>query len=254
MNKMTLSIVVGLASAGVGVVAGYFVAAKILDEKYSRLYEERLNTELLNIRKGRKEAEKREEERSVRIDKEILNEMGMVVSDEKPVEMSVVKYHKIQREAVRPSEEELYQKLSTDPEDAGGEKDDDEENEPQYDEDGNEIDADEIADETWIDTSGFWDDKPPTVISLQEYIELDSFIDRVTMRYYSQDDVLVDDKDMIVDDISHTIGDRALTMFGDEAAELSNGDPDAVYVVNGPMNLAVEVVRLNQAYSDYLGV
>lgn len=249
MNKRTLSIVVGLASAGVGAVAGYFVAAKLLDDKYSAIYEERLNTELNNIRSAHKAAEERRNKDSVSISRKDLKDLGVVVSDGRPIEMSTVEYHKMCQGAMDHSDKPLYQKLDGDKREEPEESDE----EVEVDEDGNPIDPDEVADEYWMDTPDFWEDKPPTIISLDEYSDLPPLYENVTYHYYDEDDVLLDDGNQIIDDVTHIVGE-ALTKFGPEAAALANGDEDAVYVINGRMMLAIEVVRLHQSYASYMGL
>lgn len=240
MNKTTLSIIVGSASAVVGAVAGYFVAMKYLDTKYSAVYEEKLNTELSNIRKAQQKQEERRNKDSVWVSRADLNDLGIVPTDGKPIEMTETEYHKIRREAMTPSEEDIYQKSDSD-------------EVVELDNDGDPIDPSEVADEYWMDTPDFWDDKPATIISLDEYRDLPSYFDHVTFHYYAEDDTLVDDGDQIVDDITRFVGE-ALTRFGPEAAALADGDEDAVYVVNGKINLAIEVVRLNQSYASYMGM
>lgn len=240
MNKTILSIIVGSASAVVGAVAGYFVAMKYLDTKYSAIYEEKLNAELSNIRKARQKQEEQRNKDSVSISRDDLKDLGIIPSDGKPIEMTETEYHKIRREAMKLSEEDLYQKLDGD-------------EDVEFDSDGDPIDPSEVADECWMDTPDFWDGKPATVISLNEYRDLPPHFDPVTFHYYAEDDVLVDDRDQIIDDITHVVGE-ALTKFGPEAAALADGDEDVVYIVNGQMSLAIEVVRLNQSYSAYMGV
>lgn len=241
MNKLTLSIVIGSASAVAGAIAGYFVAAKYLDTKYSAIYEEKLNTELSNIRKAQQNQEERRSKDFVSVSRDDLKDLGIVPSDGKPIEMTEIEYHKIRQEAMKPSEDKMYQKLDGDDEDV------------ELDADGDPVDQSEVADEYWMDTPDFWDDKPATIISLDEYRDLPSYFDHVTFHYYAEDDTLVDDGDQIVDDITHVVGE-ALTKFGPEAAALADGDEDAVYVINGKMNLAIEVVRLNQSYASYMGM
>lgn len=240
MNKLTLSIIVGSASAVVGAIAGCFVATRYLDTKYSAIYEEKLNAELSNIRKAQQKQEERKNKDSVSVSREDLKDLGIVLSDGKPIGTVGVEYHKIQSgDSSIPEDQEW--------------KDPDDDEEIELDADGDPIDPSEVADECWMDTPDFWDGKPATVISLDEYRDLPSYFDPVTFHYYAEDDVLVDDGDQIIDDITHVVGE-ALTKFGQEAAALSDGDEDAVYVVNGQMSLAIEVVRLNQSYSAYMGV
>lgn len=241
MNKLTLSFIVGSASAVVGAVAGYFMAMKYLDAKYSTIYEEKLNTELSNIRKAQQKQGERRNKNSIWVSRDDLEDLGIVPSDGKPIELTETEYHKIRQEAMKASEDGMYQKLNGDDGDV------------EFDADGDPIDQSEVADEYWMDTPDFWDDKPATIISLDEYRDLPSYFDHVTFHYYAEDDTLVDDGDQIVDDITHVVGE-ALTKFGPEAAALADGDEDAVYVINGKMNLAIEVVRLNQSYASYMGV
>lgn len=227
MNKVTLSILVGAASAVVGAVAGYFTAAKILDDKYSAEYEKRLNEELGRIRESNKR-------RSIQIDRNDLVDLGIVVENGQPIIKPI--------EAIHSKPHELT------PEDEPDEE------EIEYDENGNPVDLDEVADEYWCNDPDYWDDKPATTVSADVYNEeLPATYDFVTFKYFTYDDTLIDDGDRIVDDIDHIVGD-ALTKFGEEAAELSHGDPDVVYVVNGKMNLAIEITRLNKRYVDYLGM
>lgn len=245
MNKTTLSIIVGSASAVVGAVAGYFVAMRYLDAKYSAIYEEKLNTELSNIRKVKPKQEERRNKNSVWVSRDNLKDLGIIPSDGKPIELTETEYHKIRREAMKPSEDsdegEVIGGSNWNPDSVV------------LDENGDPIDQSEVADEYWMDTPDFWEGKPATVISLDEYQDLSSYFDRVTFHYYAEDDTLVDDGDQIIDDITRFVGD-ALTRFGPEAAALADGDEDAVYVVNGKLNLAIEIVRLNQSYASYMGV
>lgn len=234
MNKVTLSILVGVASAAVGAVAGYFTAAKILDDKYSAEYEERLNNELKRIREANERRIADLNRRSVQVDSQDLRDLGIVVENGQPMVKPIeITYSKVQELTPEdePDEEEI-----------------------EYDENGNPVDLDEVADEYWCNDPDYWDDKPATTVSADVYNEeLPATYDFVTFKYFTYDDTLIDDGDRIIDDIDHIVGD-ALTKFGEEAAELSHGDPDVVYVVNGKMNLAIEITRLNKRYVDYLGM
>lgn len=98
----------------------------------------------------------------------------------------------------------------------------------------------------------FWSKSPPEVISLDEYQNLSPYFSFVTFHYYEGDDTLVDDGDEFVDNIIGTIG-NALDYFGDRAVELS-GDEDAVYVRNGRLGLAIEVVRMHASFAEFYGL
>lgn len=240
MNKATLSILVGVASAAVGAVAGYFTAAKILDDKYSAEYERKLNDEIGRIRESNKRRLDEHNKCHVQVDRKDLDDLGIVVDDGQPLNA--------------PNSTVSYSAPQTDPPPFGepDPEDDPDEEEIEYDDNGNPIDSDEVADEYWCNDPDYWDDKPATTVSVDVYNEeLPSTYDFVTFKYFTYDDILIDDGDRIIDDIDHIVGD-ALTKFGEEAAELSHGDPDVIYVVNGKMNLAIEITRLNKRYADYL--
>lgn len=242
MNKVTLSILVGTASAVVGAVAGYFTAAKILDNRYSAEYEKRLNDELDRIRESNKRRFDEKSKQSVQVDRKVLEDLGIVVDNGQPLKV--------------PSSTVSYSTHSTDHPPFGEltPEDEPDEEEIEYDENGNPVDSDEVADEYWCNDPDYWDDKPATTVSVDVYNEeLPSTYDFVTFKYFTYDDTLIDDGDRIIDDVEHIVGD-ALTIFGEEAAALSHGDPDVVYVVNGKMNLAIEITRINKRYVDYLGM
>lgn len=92
-----------------------------------------------------------------------------------------------------------------------------------------------------------FDNEPPHVLPLSDYRELPPIFEFVTYHYFEDDDVLIDDGDEVVDNIDDTVGD-ALVHFDEE-----EDDGDCVYVVNGQMGLAIEIVRLHSSYSGWNG-
>lgn len=86
-------------------------------------------------------------------------------------------------------------------------------------------------------------------------IPLDSFVDemigydKITLGYYAEDDVLVDDNEDIIDDVDYVIGHAALERFGD-----GSEDDDIVYVRNERTGADYEVIRHHKSYqTEVLG-
>jgi hypothetical protein len=86
-----------------------------------------------------------------------------------------------------------------------------------------------------------YDNTPPFVISRDIFAydedEGDNY-DKLTVTYYPEHRILLDDGDELVDDVDMTIGWRSLAQFGGES-----GDPDVVFVRNRRMMTDFEVIR-----------
>lgn len=80
----------------------------------------------------------------------------------------------------------------------------------------------------------------PYVIAPEEFGELDYNI--VGLVYYA-DDVIADDNDEIIDNIDATIGNDAVSHFGEY-------DDDAVYIRNDTLKCDYEILRSEKEYSD----
>ena len=63
--------------------------------------------------------------------------------------------------------------------------------------------------------------------------------------YFERDQVLIDDRDEIVDNVEHILGSEALESFGKESE-----DEDIVYVRNMRMQCDFEVVREHMSYKE----
>ena len=84
----------------------------------------------------------------------------------------------------------------------------------------------------------------PYVISLEEFSEEKDNFDKTTLYYYELDDTLTEQNDEIITDIYSTIGDNALSSFGEDSQ-----DPEIVYVRNEKISTDYEVVRHDASYA-----
>lgn len=256
MNKTVIYILVSGASALAGGVAGYFLCKKRLQDKFDEELSDAINEELASIRKARAE-----EKKKIEADAEAIEEVNEV-DDEKDIYQMVYDEFMTQaEESGTPlneyrvslltnclvdsrkkglSSEETYEAINKMMAEAESPEEDDEED-PDIDEETIIDDEPQLVMEEYASNS-------PEVIPLQDYTALPPYFDFVTFHYFEQDDVLLDDGDMIVDDVDGVVGD-GLVHFG----ECDENDDDTVYVVNGRMGLAIEIVRMHAAYSEWNG-
>ncbi len=85
---------------------------------------------------------------------------------------------------------------------------------------------------------------PPFVISEQEFsypVEEGDEYAKITLKYYPQGQVLLDEDEDVIDDVEGYIGWRSLNRFGDES-----NNPDVVYVRNRRMEVDFEVERVDE--------
>ena len=89
----------------------------------------------------------------------------------------------------------------------------------------------------------------PYLISKEEYFENGSDYAQVTITYFEDDDVLVDEDDSMISDVGDTVGLKQLTRFG-----VLSGDHNIVYVRNEAKEIDFEIVRNKGNYAkDVLG-
>jgi hypothetical protein len=89
----------------------------------------------------------------------------------------------------------------------------------------------------------------PYVITHDEYYENAADWEQVTLTYYENDDVLLDESDTPVPDSDSLVGDKNLTRFGH-----GSKDNNVVYIENDDLQLLFEVVRNKGNYArDVLG-
>lgn len=85
----------------------------------------------------------------------------------------------------------------------------------------------------------------PYIIDVNDFNSLRSDIicDKVSLTYYQDDDVLIDEDEEIISNVYDIIGNEALTSFGKYGP-----DPDIVYVRNERLGIDYEIARLYKSY------
>jgi hypothetical protein len=85
----------------------------------------------------------------------------------------------------------------------------------------------------------------PYVVSKEEFFTNDPEHEQVTITYYAGDDVLVDEKEVVIPNSDSVVGDENLLHFGH-----GSGNPHLVYIRNEKINLDFEVVGNNGRYTE----
>lgn len=85
----------------------------------------------------------------------------------------------------------------------------------------------------------------PRIISEEQFLTENAHYDKSTLTYYTEDDILCDEREDIIVDVDRIVGGDALFSFG-----VSSSDPDIVYVRNDDLGSDFEIVRQYQAYQN----
>ena len=94
------------------------------------------------------------------------------------------------------------------------------------------------------------DPEEPYIITSKRFVDEHSDFDKITLNYYSVDDVLIDEDGNPIDMVEEVIGSEALVSFG-----TSGPETDLVYVRNEKYLIDYEVIRNEKSYSvDVLGL
>ena len=89
------------------------------------------------------------------------------------------------------------------------------------------------------------DPEMPYVISREEYMENVSENEQSTLSYFAGDDVLLDEKEEIINDSDTVVGNQNLLRFGH-----GSKDNNTVYVRNEKLELDFEIVKSEGKYSE----
>lgn len=90
----------------------------------------------------------------------------------------------------------------------------------------------------------------PYVISFEDFMQAEPGYEQPGLTYFSEDDILLDDKEEVIEDVEKVIGEEALLRFG-----FRSKNNDIVYVRNPVLELDFEVTRSRNSYaSDVLGL
>lgn len=90
----------------------------------------------------------------------------------------------------------------------------------------------------------------PYIISVDEFMEHDQEIDgivydKITITYFDEDHVLIDEREEVIPDIDKVIGDTFMTKFGHKSK-----DKNVVYVRNERLESDFEVLLDKMSYSE----
>lgn len=223
MNKVLSYILVSGVSLAVGAIGGYFYAKKTLEDRLYCEMEKRINDEIDRLAQ-RSHIETRETKDAV------------VSMKARGMEQVIEKYNAASKSSPNPYRVAVQKQMCDDDPYDGSD--------PEEEDDEAEFDA--IEDEAHL-TMSQWNQEPE-VVDEETYINLPTYFTCVTFQYFDEDDTLIDEAEEPVIDPELYIGD-ALNRFG----ELSD-NPDHVYVVNGSMGLAIEVIRLHASYTKWAGL
>lgn len=86
----------------------------------------------------------------------------------------------------------------------------------------------------------------PYIISPNDFGILDSYA-QISLTYYTEDNVLADDEDEIVEDIDNTVGEDFADHFGDY-------EDDSVFVRNDRLRCDYEICRDNRSFREVTGM
>lgn len=108
----------------------------------------------------------------------------------------------------------------------------------ELDEDDNTMTPEEIADSEHKENIN----KPPRIISYDEYSSLPAYIDTQTLYFYHDDMVLTDDNDEEIPDYGRILGDCL------EKYDFINSDEALIFVRNYQLDTAYEIQRVYAAF------
>lgn len=104
------------------------------------------------------------------------------------------------------------------------------------------LDADDFDLEEELKTR---DERVPFLITEEEFLEAAPGYDQGQLTYFMADDVLIDERDMPIDNIAQTVGEENLNRFGN-----GSKSKDIVFVRNHHLMLDFEICRDNSSYQE----
>ena len=87
----------------------------------------------------------------------------------------------------------------------------------------------------------------PWIMTLQEFENENKHYDTETLHYYTFDDTVCTDEDVVIPAPDDMIGEDALVCFG-----MGSQDPNIVYICNDRTSTKYEVVKVDAAYSELI--
>jgi hypothetical protein len=207
MKEATKSFLIFTAGLSVGGVAGYFATKKYLEVKYEQDLQMQIQDVKDHYKLIRKEGEYAAPE-TVPVDYEnVLEGLEYIEHSEEGPEAEDVNPVFVDEEEVVETEETEF--------------------------------ASEYQEEYERDRS------QPYIITVKEFMEDRDEYDKTTITYFEDDDVLCDEREEVIPNVEYTVGNDALTKFG----ELSE-DKNIVYVRNERTSTDFEIVRDRRSYAE----
>ena len=211
MKEATKSFLIFTAGLSVGGVAGYFATKKYLEVKYEQDLQMQIQDVKDHYKLIRKEGEYAAPE-TVPVDYEnVLEGLEYIEHSEEVV---------VEEENLTDESDNAYEVV-----------DPDVKYEPDF--------ASDYQEEYERDRS------QPYIITVKEFMEDRDEYDKTTITYFEDDDVLCDEREEVIPNVEYTVGNDALTKFG----ELSE-DKNIVYVRNERTSTDFEIVRDRRSYAE----
>ncbi len=259
------------ALVGYGAAAGVVIGALVAKQHYQKLYSEKADAEIAEIKKHYREVAE-EEIFAVKDAAAVLHDMERDSPEERAAylkRLDDLQYggsvlnesDDIQPKAGIDLDEQIQTKLDEDHYNHEGviEADD-----PRWPVNGESVDlhklAEEMArpkdfvpeviviatdDDDEVDIYSERDTDVPHVISQVEFFTEGEGQTQVWLKYYHGDSTLVDDRDNIITNRDDVVGEGALNMFG-----VASGDPNLVYVRNLEMGIDYEIAKHDSDYAE----
>lgn len=217
----------------VGGSVSVFVTKKHFQEKYKAYYEEDRNYLETYYGKTNEYRKKKKEENEDPSEMDVSRPGGRMT----PEERASVK-EKLQKNYEQTTNYAAMYKTSSDDIDPA-EMEHPEEGEPEPTNDQNEVSEEKAFEDHQKNMN-----KPPKIISVEDYSNLPAHIDQQVLYFYSYDETLCDENEEIIEEPELLIGD-ALTKY-----DFVDSDESCIFVMNYATDTCYEIQKVDASYSD----
>lgn len=243
MNKELLKyIAIGVVGVGVGFSVGYTVSTKRAEAKYRKLADE----EIESVKKAYKLMRKEDEFETVEMAAEAL---GVDLSLTDPGDFIQTPEEALQALADYQGVEDM-DVVSRYPDYLITEPENDQtrvitlntEIDPETGETRNVFDHGVDIDGEDLEKRGSED---AYIITLEEYMEDEQSFDKLSLVYFEEDDVLVDERNQPIPDVDKLIGEGSLNKFGHGSDSMNS-----LYIRNERISSDFEIVKEERSYAE----
>lgn len=217
----------------VGGSVSVFATKKHFQEKYKAYYEEDRNYLETYYGKTNEYRKKKKEENEDPSEMDVSRPGGRMT----PEERASVK-EKLQKNYEQTTNYAAMYKTSSDDIDPA-EMEHPEEGEPEPTNDQNEVSEEKAFEDHQKNMN-----KPPKIISVEDYSNLPAHIDQQVLYFYSYDETLCDENEEIIEEPELLIGD-ALTKY-----DFVDSDESCIFVMNYATDTCYEIQKVDASYSD----